>query len=296
MSIGIDKLKKIGVQKIHENTHISRAHIEAIFQENFEDMHNKVQLNGFLSILEREYGVDLSDLKSKANEHFEHVAKYTHIQTSTTNLFLVDNRKKKTTFFYIALGIVIFILFAYLNTNITKDEPAISEESSKVAVALVEENATITDENSSLIEHNQTNIEEIEEVLIKNTQETQEKVQEVPKEEIKEVIREVPQKKASLDSGVKSTLLKITPKSKVWIGYINLNTGEKSQTVSLDKLSLDASKDWLLTFGHGHLDIEVNGKLHQYQTAKNLKFIYKDGELKELSFDEFKELNSGKLW
>lgn len=309
MSSGIDKLKKIGVQKIHENTHISRAHIEAIFQENFEDMHNSVQLNGFLSILERDYGIDLSDLRLKVKDHFEHVSKYAQIQASTTNLFLVDNRKKKLTFFYIALGVVVFILFAYLSTNIVEDELAIKDENVKVETttqnnnlpSLVEENLTTVDENSTTLDHNETEVEEIVEVIQEKPEEkikepVQEKAQEKAQETLKEETKEVAQKKVSLESEAKGSALKITPKSKVWIGYIDLSTGKKYQTVSSDELVLDSAKGWLLSFGHGNLDIEANGKLNKYQTVKNLRFIYKNGELKELSVDEFKELNSGKLW
>ena len=302
MSSGIDKLKKIGIQKIHENTHISRVHVEAILQENFEDMHNKVQLGGFLSILEREYNVDLSDLKLKVKNHFEDIGKYTQPQTSKTNLFLVDSRKKRLTFFYIILGIIIFVLFAYLSTNIAQEEMLPKDENTKVETTIqnsalpsvVENNLTVADENITSLEKNETKVEEIEEVI---KEKVEEKVKEVIKEEkIKEEVKEVSQKKVTLEQETKGTFLQIIPKSKVWIGYIDLDSGKKYQNVSSSQLSLDSTKNWLLTFGHGHLDIEVNGKLQKYETVKNLRFIYKNRELKELSLDEFKELNSGKLW
>lgn len=306
MSSGIDKLKKIGIQKIHENTHISRVHVEAILQENFEDMHNKVQLGGFLSILEREYNVDLSDLKLKVKNHFEDIGKYTQPQTSKTNLFLVDSRKKRLTFFYIILGITVFVLFAYLSTNIAQEGKLPKDDNTKVETTIqnnalpsvVENNLTVADENITSLEKNETRVEEIEEVI---KEKVEEKVEEVIKEEklkeaLKEEVKEVSQKKVTLEQETKDTFLQIIPKSKVWIGYIDLDSGKKYQNVSSSQLSLDSTKNWLLTFGHGHLDIEVNGKLQKYETVKNLRFIYKNRELKELSADEFKELNSGKLW
>lgn len=298
MSSAIDKLKSIGVQKIHEDTHISRGHLESIFQENFEEMNNSVQVVGFLSILEREYGVDLSELKLKSKEHFEFFSKYTKPEIAATNIFLADNKKRKLTFLYIILGVVLFVLFAYLSTNVAQEELAVENEISKVESVVQESNESLVaseenliniDENSSALEQNNTQVEEIEEVI-------QTKTQEITDEKKEEAVKETVQEKTPLQSEAKGASLKITPKSKLWIGYIDLSTGKKSQTVSLDELSLDSTKDWLLTFGHGHLDIEANGKLQQYKTTKNLRFIYKSGELKELNLDEFKELNSGKIW
>ncbi len=63
MSNGLERLKAEGSQKIYETTHISRKSIEAIFDATYEGI-TEVQLNGFLSILEREYRVDLSAVKA----------------------------------------------------------------------------------------------------------------------------------------------------------------------------------------------------------------------------------------
>jgi hypothetical protein len=62
MSEGLEQLKALGAQKVHEDTHISRKNVEGIFNKSFEGM-NQVQFAGFISILEREYGFDLSELK-----------------------------------------------------------------------------------------------------------------------------------------------------------------------------------------------------------------------------------------
>ena len=69
MNKGLKKLKSIGSQKIHETTHISKAHVQAILDEKFDNLHS-VQLAGFVSILEREYDIDLSELKNNAILYF----------------------------------------------------------------------------------------------------------------------------------------------------------------------------------------------------------------------------------
>ena len=69
MSSGLEKLRSIGVQKIHEQTHIARHHVKALLHESFDNI-SRVHFLGFISILEREYGVDLSELKAKGEEFY----------------------------------------------------------------------------------------------------------------------------------------------------------------------------------------------------------------------------------
>ena len=55
---------------ISQRTRISVGNLEAIINRDWGRL-KKVQALGFLSILEREYGIDLSDLKAECKAHFE---------------------------------------------------------------------------------------------------------------------------------------------------------------------------------------------------------------------------------
>ena len=94
MSDGLNKLRGIGAQKIHELTHIARQHVQAVLHETFDDM-NKIQFLGFVSILEREYGVDLSDLKAKGQEFYAGESSKLHQETK---VFVSPKKKKSYTF------------------------------------------------------------------------------------------------------------------------------------------------------------------------------------------------------
>lgn len=285
MSAGIEKLKNIGIQKIHEDTHISRAHIEAVFQENFEDMHG-VQFNGFLSILEREYSVDLSDLRAKAKEHFGYVAKYMKPEQST-QMFKTDNKKRNLTLFYTVLGIALFLLFAFISTKNANEEVAATESIQQAlqntppqpqeskTVQLQEQNQTLADENLTVSENN-SSVAEQNATQVEKKKEPSEAVSQTPK--------------------TQSGALKIIPKSKVWVGYIDLQTNEKFQATSSDEILLDASKEWLFAFGHGNISIEINGISHEFKTPKNMRFVYKNGALKQIDVEEYKTLNGGNAW
>ncbi|QOY51888.1 hypothetical protein [Candidatus Sulfurimonas baltica] len=262
MKGGYDALKEIGAQKIHEATHISREYVQAILHESFEGM-TRVQLFGFISILEREYSIDLSELKSRAVEYFNDNTPPIN-EENRTKVSLFSNQKRNLAPIYIGVALAIFVVFALLNIksinkevskNTTVDNSVIDSAKSNIA-------NDIKDENSSEIE----------------------KVEVIKEETVVE------------DSKSEALSFKIFPRTKVWLGYIDLITYKKYQTTFSDEFSLDPSKDWLLAFGHGHINIEINGVVKEYKNPKTVRFLYKDAELKELNFEEFRNLNRGNIW
>lgn len=88
----------------------------------------------------------------------------------------------------------------------------------------------------------------------------------------------------------------IEPRVRVWIGYINKTDNKKTQAIVNKILTLDGTKEWLIVAGHGSIDITVNGEKTKYSSPKSVRYRYKDGILKELNIQEFKELNNGRLW
>ena len=59
-----EDLQALGANSIHERTHIARAKLEQLLHKSFDEL-NRVQFMGFVSILEREYGVNLDSLRSE---------------------------------------------------------------------------------------------------------------------------------------------------------------------------------------------------------------------------------------
>ena len=260
MSEHFDKLKSIGAQKIHENTHISRLHVEGILEEDFTKM-TKIQLLGFISILEREYGLNLDILKNSAIKYFQNLEDEHADDDVEVKVFLAPKRKRNLTPIYLLVVAVIFISIMFVS---------MSGSSSKEEVAPID---------NRVIESAKSNIEPIIETPIDENITV--KVEEVkPKVIEKEEI----------------TSFKIIPKVKVWLGYVDLNSHKKYQRTFKDEFDLDPSKDWILAFGHGHLKIEINGVIKKYKIKKNVRFSYIGGDLEEISLEEFKRLNKGSRW
>ena len=262
MTDGLLKLKDIGAQKIHEKTHISRQHVQGILYESFEGM-NKIQFIGFISILEREYDIELDNLKQSGLEYFSSETSY---ENPNNQVFVVPKKKKNFTMLYVLTVVLIFLgvtiysissssSTAKIQDNQLRELDKSAQQSSKEEIFLLDSNISAENNTSLVVE------------------------EEIVPEEVK---------------APKS--LKILPKVAVWVGYIELETHKKHQTTVKNDLSIDASKDWILVFGHGNIDIEVNGEMKKFKTANNLRFIYRDGNLTKINFTEFKRLNKGNIW
>ena len=108
MSKGIKTLKEAGIQKVYEKTHIPTKHIKALFQDDFGSL-NKVQFLGFISILEREYGIELNDLKEKGLEYFKEMTNDEHLESK---LFVTTQRKKSYAKLYL---FAVFLILAAIS-------------------------------------------------------------------------------------------------------------------------------------------------------------------------------------
>lgn len=269
MSEGIDKLKEIGAQKIHETTHISKQYVQGMLHESFDDM-NKIQFLGFVSILEREYHINLDSLRAKGNEYFNDIVS---TQNSKDKIFVTPKKKRNYSLFYIIIAVVVFIaVTAFTITNF-------SSAATDKKVQLLDNNIESIAENiPPLMEELNTTVEEEPGIIIED-----ENLTEIDEDIVPEAV-------------LVAKSLKIIPNVRVWIGYIDLQTFKKYQTFVSDELVLDPEKDWILVCGHGDLNIELNSEIQEFKTKNNLKFSYIDGVLKKITHSEFKQLNRGSGW
>ena len=260
---GLQKLKEIGAQKIYEDTHIPVEHVQAIIHESFDGL-TKIHFIGFISILQREYKIDLSELKNAGVAYYDEGSL---VETITENgLFVPPKKERNFTIIYIVLAMVVFLFALYYTVEYAKKNmEAPVEHIDSTAI----ENAK---KNIQYFENNDTNT---------TAQELNTTIKVAP------VVEE---KKALPKS------LKIIPRSKVWMGYIDVQTNKKYQKTFQQEFDLDPKRDWLLIFGHGYVYIVIDGEKKKFSEKNTLRLLYKEGELSELTLDEFKRLNRGNSW
>ncbi len=297
----LKKLKEIGIKRISVDTHITEPNIEAILNREFDKL-NPTKAIGFAKILEREYGVDLSEWKKEFKAYREQIKK------EQEKIFVAvsdeEEEKEKSGKLLLIIGIVALIIIAYgtymfLNShssqntpkipksNISKEnklKPEIENKESKIALnselnksSLKEINKT---ESLKTIETNETNIS------IKEQNETQnmEKNQTIQNEN----------NQTSLKSTYESFIL--SPRSRIWVGVIYLDNFKREQFLTDQNITLNPKRDFLIVTGHGKFDIFIDKEKYHYDDPLKVRLLYKDQSLEKIDANIFKTLNRGKSW
>jgi len=290
MSEELDNLKKLGAQKIYEDTHIPVNQVQAILYENFDGM-SKVQFVGFISILEREYKTDLSGVKARGLAYFDEQKAHDDGEYAE-RIFSEPDAKNKKILLIALLGLIFVVLAFYLFTSTSSSSAPIAEENLTMQNSLVAEKKAETNSSVMLVEENSTQ-EAAPIALDDNTSEA------APATSVSEeqnlTVARVEEQKVQEQKAI-PTSFKILPKKKVWLGYIDVKTNKKYQTIVKKELSLDPTKEWLLLFGHGYVSVVIDGKKYTYAKKDTLRLHYQDGVLSEISLREFKRLNKGRKW
>lgn len=88
----------------------------------------------------------------------------------------------------------------------------------------------------------------------------------------------------------------ITPKSKVWVGIINLEDGKKKTLNSEKPITIEANKKQLIVTGHGNITLNIGDENIKFDAVNPKRFHVEKGKITLITFDEFVELNKGKKW
>ncbi len=268
MSDGLDKLRSIGIKTIHEQTHIANHYLEALFSEDFKFM-TKVQFLGFISILEREYSVDLSELRTLSEEFYADEALDVKLPKK---VFIATRKRKNYTPIYIGVVIVVFIVAVLVKFDLTSN-------SVKKLKSIPIDNIAIENAQENIRDAISKNIQEVNTTIVN----------------VEENLTALADMNISQESN-NSISFKLLSASRLWIGYIDLQNGEKHQRFFKDFLELDPTKEWLLLFGSRQVKIELNGEIKKFSSQNNIRLLYQDNNITQLDIQEFKDLNNGKKW
>jgi hypothetical protein len=265
---GLEKLREIGAEKIHDKTHIAKRFVEDILNEKYSSM-NKIQFAGFVSIIERDYKLDLHEL----NEAYAAQMKSEEDREPFTVSAQQSEPKEKKNKSYIFGAVAITGLFlAIFTLSTSPDESVLPSETEIIFV----ENEL----NSSTIEEAKANLGYLDSELDTNSTGFE------PLEELNKTIEEP----------AHVSKFEIIPKSSLWIGTIDLETFVRTQKLTSSAFELDADKAWLLVMGHGYVSFDVNGEEVSFKDQGKVWFMYEKGTLTKLNRREFKEKNRGENW
>ncbi len=337
-------IEKEGLEAVSEKTNISIDNLKCLLNEDFENL-NRVKALGFLSILQREYGLEVDALENSIRNYFEE-----HSPNGEESVLVSIDKSNESSGFFKWIIIFAFlggIWYLYnsgkLDKLLTKSgdikkstlndsdilKSNISEEKAKKSVVIkkeenetkVEIKATIpTDKienkilDSNKTENNKTDNSDKEVIKIEEPKEIGS-----TKEENKTVlinkdagIEEPEQPNEVIDSDSRDnnsnieqneanqtiTNITINPtRGMLWYGFINIDTGKKKEFMKKESTPFELNGGrWILTTGHGFLDIVSDVKTIEVSDRVRHYFYIDSKEIKEITRAEFKKLNHGRMW
>ena len=281
MSEVLERLKEIGAQKISEDTHIPVEHIKAILNSNFEKL-SKLQFLGFLSIIEREYSCDLSALRTRGIEYYDELKKNSDV-TINEAIYKAPSNKKSFMFIYITIAIIIFII-AVIYSMDSENRSLQNVPSQNKIIEEVKQNI-IPDVNTTESDENKSVATFAEQAKQDDEQNSTAETTEIDSAEQQDDMQ-----------GTIEHTFEIISKKRVWLGYIDITDHKRYQKTFQGLLKLDPAKEWLLYFGHGHVDVVIDNETEKFNDRNTLRLHYKDGNLRKITLQEFKRLNRGKKW
>lgn len=301
------KLQELGSKAISSATHIPVVHVESILNKEF-DKFQKPQFFGFLSILEREYKIDLSALKqeflfARAEEEIAQENSFDVVETELKRFVnskaLLENKK----FIYGALGgFIVFILIVLISLI---DFSSATEEK-------IEINNTAIDQAKKNLKLEPVRVGNVEEMMKDNDVESAEFGQDTQEANGSAVIADETDMAKEGSAKVTDTVstlepvsgsepmmplyLRIIPRGTLWLGIIDAETYKRRAETITEPLILDPNKNWLIMTGYGHLDMDCGDATNKYRENNKLLFLYENGICQVIDEEEFKARNKGKLW
>ncbi len=334
---GVALLEEIGLKEVSNKTFINQDNLKALLEKDFEKL-NRTKALGFIQILEREFGVNLQELKNESLQFYNAHVKRREQPVRTIESAAQEEQPKKI-LRYVLLAVLLGFAAYYfwlkspktgddvvsMDLNVVKNE-VVTQEAKESLLALdetfeaetnesdevdlnrvVEEmfknsdanDTEAFDEANSTSENNTTSMSVLsakEEKILLEENSTQVHIEVAPKKELQKIVPNVEKKSPTTVKNTTPSGLYIDPIQKAWVGVIFLDTMKKKDYLIRKRLKLDASQDQIILVGHNKFKI-YNKKLEQgFKSRKMVRFLYKDGELREISKKEYKSRLGGVRW
>ena len=307
----LENLKEIGIKEISRKTHIEPTFLQYIFDKNFEKL-SRLNIRGYAKILQREYGVDLSELLAEYDAFMQentpddsHKTKVSPKIASYTPDDITNQRQGGGSgfFFWIVIlaiiggGAYYFDAYKYVqnfiatlnedNTSVSYSQSSIVNEVKK---NIIDTNVTIT-QNTPKIEANASSVK----ISAPAEQNASANISNLEQPAIRqEPSQPAPKVEENLTKPLNEAI--IMPKQKVWIGVINLENGQKISSDTSKDVSINLDKRQLVVCGNGNIELKIGDKVTKYNPSRPARLLVENGDMKFLTYDEFVEMNKGKSW
>ena len=308
----LENLKEIGIKEISRKTHIEPTFLQYIFDKNFEKL-SRLNIRGYAKILQREYGVDLSELLAEYDAFMQENTPDESNKTvvspkiaSYTPDDITNQRQGGGSgfFFWIVIlaiiggGAYYFDAYKYVqnfiatlnedNTSVSYSQSSIVNEVKK---NIIDTNVTIS-QNTPKIDANASSMK----ISAPAEQNVTVSPASVDQNALKPSMAAQPAPKVEQNVTKPLNEAIITPKQRVWIGIINLENGQKTSSDTSKSVNINLDQRQLVVCGNGNIELKIGDKVTKYNPSRPARFLVENGDMKFLTYDEFVEMNKGKSW
>ena len=308
----LENLKEIGIKEISRKTPIEPTFLQDIFDKNFEKL-SRLNIRGYAKILQREYGVDLSELLAEYDAFIQentpddsHKTKVSPKIASYTPDEITNQRQGGGSGFFfwiiilaiIAGGAYYFDAYKYVQNfiaSLNEDNTSVSYSQSsivnEVKKNIIDTNVTIS-QNTPKIDANASSVK----ISAPAEQNVTVSPASVDQNALKPSMAAQPAPKVEQNVTKPLNEAIITPKQRVWIGIINLENGQKTSSDTSKSVNINLDQRQLVVCGNGNIELKIGDKVTKYNPSRPARFLVENGDMKFLTYDEFVEMNKGKSW
>ncbi|HHE05644.1 MAG TPA: hypothetical protein ENK90_00800 [Epsilonproteobacteria bacterium] len=307
-----DILEENSVKAISKKTNISEDNIEALISENFAYL-TKSKALGFISILERDFNLDLAKLKEKALEYYE--AHDVSDQSIAIGLPVIEEKKGRSKWVLVLmLGLLAYASW-YFVTRFDKRTlstllPFSEDTVETVTPAEVREKQNETNQDEALsisnaLTHTQTDatgaqtdivVASIEPNTSKEVSPQKETEVEAPTEvETQDIVSETTVAETAVVTETQNIM--IVPEHKLWFGMIDMNTEKREHFLISKKFDIDVKdKSWLIATSSAPFSFVNKEETQEFNDAKEHYFKVSKEGIEPLSRREYIAQGGYRKW
>lgn len=318
----IDELQKIGIDKVSAKTRITQDKLQNIIDFKY-DAFDKTRARGFVQIIQREFGIDLSewfaaynDYHSAPTEQTEEASESADEIARQINIPIESDKKDKSYVVLIVLLIVLVVLFMsfFIYNNFISPSTSAKSTSQSTLTPLQEIQQNKNDlareeaQNVANLSADSANPSE-NSVDSSANQNAQDSKADSSTENLANLTTNTANPSTNPNPPITPSVaqttiatqteeLVITPNEPLWVGIIDLKSRRKKQLNIDARHSITLDGDKIIRTGHSYFSVSSGTNFaKQYIGGDNKYFLYKmDGGLSEISKAEFLELNKGEEW
>ncbi len=314
-----DFFEKEDLKEVSKRTLIGVEYLIKLKNDEFDGI-AKTKGLGFIKIIEREYGIDLSQKKEKFLDYVKEIEK-----DKKQEYFIVPPKKSSNRLLksiavillgLIAVGVLYII---YINTNIFdannnayQSNQIVNETKQMAGIDINDSNSSDKNISTDTLQSKSKSSADAMEVNagIKENNITEAKSSVIAPKEKNLVIADSnvtiapskeqnrSQKEINITKQIKEVkhFIVIVPKNRIWVGVVNLKDYKKKSFIRDANITIDTTGGVLIATGHGEFKIVDGNQTYDFSGKNPIRFYVKDNNISQINRKEFIKMNRGKYW